>query len=127
MEGRKVYAETIKFQRMDNKQVKTGFMRAKQFSTNWSKVSLKQQVNHLFGTAELEYKVGKSGKVLIYPKGSFGDRSIIVFDVSGDYFRVMEATVAKNGSVLERMEYLDLDGKAPVRPLLISKHSHKSF
>lgn len=82
---------------------------------NWPEVSLKKTVNKLFRTGDIEIKVKGNGKMLIYPKKVRDGAPIIIFDPSGDYFRIVKAKT-QGGMVMDTHEYFDLNGKPMPEP-----------
>lgn len=92
MEARKVYAGTVKDRRsaQGGGRIPTGSARAKTMGGSWQQVSLQSQVSRLFPNEEVDYIVRNNGKIYIHPKNMAvgAERPIIVFDTSGDYFRI---------------------------------------
>lgn len=117
LEARKKYANHIKDYRETHphSKNKSGSIRAKESGSGWPQVSLKKFVNKFYKTSDIEIKVKGNGKMLIYPKKIREGNPVIVFDPSGDYFRLAKAKVS-NGMVIDEMSYFDLNGKPLSEP-----------
>ncbi len=123
LKARKNYANKLK----NDKQVKwaspdeydTGYMRAKKFRDKWKPISIKTQVQNLFGDREIIFKAKDNGKLMIYPKDFTDNSPIILVDPSGDYFRVVKAKL-KNGEVIDQNTAYTSNGLPPMQPKGVS-------
>lgn len=131
--ARDKYAFRIKQKREGNLSLKeledirngVGRWRAKTSSSKWGQKSLSKQTDEVFKGIETEFTSTTTGKVIIRPKNLVEGQKVkqIVYDTSGDYFRVEVGTV-KNGRFKPprnwKSQYLDSNGNVPQMPSGIS-------
>jgi hypothetical protein len=124
MKARKNYAYKLK----NDKAVKwnsiedydSGYIRAKKFRDQWEAVSLRSQVQELYGSKEVTFKAKDNGKLLIYPKDMTDSSPVIIMDPSGDYYRIVKAKV-KNGEVIDTNISYTKKGTPPLQPKGVSE------
>lgn len=117
MEARSNYAAFLVKKRpeKDPSEYDYGSKRSRTLGVNWPTVSLKQKIQQLFGTNDVEIKVKPNGKMLIYPKNVTDGNPVMLFDSSGDYFRISKSKI-KNGEVMDQNSYHDINGNPLVMP-----------
>ncbi len=89
---------------------RNGATRAAMYSHNWQTVSLSEKVNH-YGL-DIISAVDSKGKITYS-----SDKSTIkiIYDVNGNYFRIMDTAVYGRGA------YLDADGKSALNKTIDGK------
>ncbi|MGE3609446.1 MAG: hypothetical protein AB7I27_07650 [Bacteriovoracaceae bacterium] len=130
MQARYNYAQHIKSKRHfeDFKEDPNfGKKRSKLFGNTWPKIRFREFINKLFADKPIEIKVKSNGKIIIYPRAVSPNSQIILFDPSGDYFRITKAKIRPNGEVLDDNVYFDLEGKRLERPPKISNDEWKAY
>lgn len=118
MEARKNYARHLREKRQDPESKATpGSARSREFKDQWPEASMKDVIKRLYKDAEVEIAVKPNGKMMVYPKNLGNGDPLIIFDSSGDYFRVAQAHINKSGVIRDVNSYFDLDGKPIPSPL----------
>ncbi len=93
--------QAIQRARDEGRTLRTGELRARQHQDKWQEVSFSRKLHIYYGNDELDYKPQRRGKVYVEVENMQpGEEYLrVVFDVSGDYYRVERGTF--NGRYLD--------------------------
>lgn len=97
----------------------TGVFRRIESGANWQRASMEHMTQQLFHGEEVGFKVQTNGKIYIYPKNVQvgAETPMMVFDPSGDYFRITVGRVKANGGIDDKRRYLLRNGDYVPLPL----------
>ena len=83
-----------------------GILRRRVHGGNWQSSSLEAQIRRHFGNDNVKIQVNGNGKMIIHPDPMTNGRPVILFDVSGDYFRVADGKISSRGVDVGTKYYL---------------------
>lgn len=131
VKARKKYADSLHYQREQadrNKKPSSGFFRAKKFGASWKSVNVKEHVAKMFGNSDVVIEPRMGGKIFIFSKKKELNSRVIVFDPSGDYFRVIEPTIRNGRYIADKdTRHFGLNGEELKRPSGMSERQWRDY
>ena len=112
-EARSTLAKTLVAGRAgEARMVSPGIFRRRIHGGNWQNLNVDDQIKRHFGDDNIKIQVEANGKLLIHPDPMTSGRPIILYDVSGDYFRIMDGKVNTQGKIVTTRKFYKADGSA---------------